>query len=361
MVLLSVVFTQCQQEPLETAPSDDVKVERLDIIKKSGQLGKGSVLTKIKLASKNGAESNLDSALGVLDLIELRDINGNTIQIWDSTEVFDFLDLEKGILNDIAIVPIPTGIYTHAICHIVSARVEYEGQDYTCKVPGDNMILEFKDPVVVGLQLSPELTLEIDMNESFFPYYSKSLYKNYIKYLFKLRRKRNWQKDFVTFHEFKKNKLPEGFIMNPLIEAINTTTKGSVAGAVIAPTDETFQDFIQIPEASLVLKDLSGNIVAETTSFAEPFYDEYNVLWNAGDFLFKEVPEGEYKLSVSYSDNYFGNYLMFDVLAQSPIVEYDISVLKGNFNIVNVHYLEVPGLEELAGAIVIVPAAILGQ
>lgn len=330
LILLSLIFVKCEKDSLDSGAD----VAPAELVMKKADLGKGSVLTKIQLSGITGATSDLDSALGVLDLIEIRSVDGTWLQIWDSIEPFDFLDLEKGILNDVAIVPIPTGLYTDVRCRIRESKVVYQGKDYDCIIPGGDMILAFDVPLVVGAQLSPEVKLEIDVSNTFYPVYSASLYKQYMFYLMKLKRKGNWRKEYVTFDEFKKNKKPKAFIMNPVITAVNTTSKGSIAGGVLK-TDPTY-GLVPFSGATLELWQ-DGVLVANTTAFKSMFFDEYNTQWNPGDFLFKDILEGDYTLKVVEP-----GYNMFDpefdetgnIIGLNPMTEFNVFVLKGNFNFV---------------------------
>lgn len=349
LAILSVIFIQCKDEAIETAPVS----APLDLVQKSGKVSSVEVLSKLKFSVINAEGSELDAATGYLDKIYLQRIDGAIIQIWDSLEWFDFLDLEAGIGRDIAIVPIPPGIYTHAICDIVSADVNYEGKDYTCKVPGSQMIIEFIEPAEVTLQLSPDFIIEIDASKSFFPIYPRSLYKKYIMYLLKNRGKKN--KEFVSFDDYKKNKKPSYFVMNPYLIADNKTMAGSVAGFLgfngevegnktilpfIPPFTPLEDVTLSLWDGDQIVLDYYYGLPAETMPFRDYQIDPETgeAVFGPGEFWIPGILPGNYQLKVIsktiVSPLYVINPEYLLGLSGLPVVEYlDIEVQKGNFNV----------------------------
>lgn len=354
-LVLTIVFVRCQDEPIETAPS----IAPAELVQKSANVSKGTVEGKLRMSIVNMAGSNIEAATGFLDKIYLENLEGQRVEIWDSLEPFDFLDLEEGIGRDIGIVDIVADTYRFAICDIVSAEVVSHGKTYNCVVPGEQMVLEFVEPQVVGYHLSPEFTLVIDMSKSFFPVYSRSLYKNYVMYLMKLKRKKNWKKDFVTFNEFKKNKKPKYFIMNPYVEAKNTTKNGTFFGATYG-IDPTIQGDVgrSVFGAGLTLFNDTAVYVTQSLpyevvageDFLDPFFKQGI---KDGFFFFENLPAGKYELDIIPYEgiswptfpipvNQYYSVIRQDIPGLTRAFPMEVEILKGNISTITNKQEDVP-------------------
>lgn len=283
------MFVQCSDKSVMDDFQDaEVVLKSADF---SGDKGKAS----FKITCSNFNFNDIEEAGGYLDKIYLKSVgsnghSGNLIQIWDSLEVFNLLDMTTGIMADLGFLEIPEGTYSKAIVHIKSAWVVYKGVRYNCKVPGGNMVLAFKDPLLVGTHLSPEIILDMDVSKSFIPIYGGN--------------EKNANK-------FKKNRMPKSFIMKPVVRVVNGTYAGRLAGAVLSSNYE--------PLTNALVTVTNGVESYQSYSLSEIIVDEFFIEHYPGEYSVNAIPAGDYSVTVSkegYAD-----------------ITTNVTIVKGNFTI----------------------------
>ncbi len=300
----SLFFVSCSEENLTVEPIIEetaiAETATLAVEQKSSKLNDSNDYSKFKTSIKLTFShfEDIEAAKGVLDKISLRSVDGTLVEIYDQVEEFDFLDMESGILMDIAIVPIPAGEYTEAIVHMVSAGVTYKGEEYDCYVPGENMILSFSKPVSVVTVLSQDLLLDIDVSESFIPLYGKRKKKTYNKWTHK-----------------KEAPTPTAFIFRPVVKTQNLTSTGSILVAAVTPISET--EVLGVGGASIYL---DGEYIGYETLETPITDDRGNTLLDVGQFIIPSLPPGETFTVTLKKDGFF------DAEATAEIIE-------GNFAI----------------------------
>ncbi len=274
---------QCA-EPIDVLEDDEAEV----ILKTSDFSGeKGKI--HFRMTSSNFDFGEIEEAGGLLDAIYLRSVKTQgadpIVQIWDSVEVFNLLDMNAGIMVDIGFVPIPAGTYKQAIVNMKDAWVVYQGKEYKCVVPGGKMVLSFETPLVVTSQLSPDVLIDIDVSNSFVPVYKEK------------SKTKTGEKE------------PSYFIFKPIVRVMNYTSTGRMAGAVLTP------DYELVEGALIELTD--GVDTYQTYSLTDTVYDEFGIEYLPGYYSLNGVPAGDYT-AVATLDGYVG-------------LEQDVTIVEGNY------------------------------
>ncbi len=288
MFVLPIMFYRCTES---SVIEENGAIE--EVVLKSTVLTEDTVQTSLKFSASNFNFEDIEEAEGLLDRIYLRSVGGddNTgklIEIWDSVEVFNFLDMNSGIMSDIGFVPIPAGVYGQAVVHMKSAWVVYKGEKYECKVPSEKMTLSFKKPLTVGLQLSPEVLIDIDVSKSFIPVGSK------------------------------KDGKPSSFIFKPVFRVVNTTYAGRMVGAAFSPSYE------MVAGALIQLTD--GEETYQTYTLNDTVYDEFGMEYLPGYYSLNGIPAGDYTATAS-KDGF-------------AATQAEVTIVEGNFTEAN--FLLVP-------------------
>lgn len=224
----------------------------------------GGLLTKITIVRKGNIREGIKS---------------KRLVIWNTPEHFnDLLYMGKGMMGDLVLLNIPSGVYDYVIVDVSSGWAAKDGKVYPVIFPGHKMILHFRPAVVVGQHLSPDLNINIDVSRSFVPVRGGRV-----------------------------------FIFKPFVQAVNSTTTGSLAGAVLDPTMNL------IPGTSVYVK-ANGNTYS-TYSFVKPYTDPFGVVHDPGTYWLSGVPAG--------------NYTAYAAKNGYVTDSTQVSIMKGNFTYQN--------------------------
>ncbi len=253
----ALLATSCSEAPVSTN-----EVKSSGISAKSSTLAQKSAKVHLKFKGSNFG-SEIDSAIGTLTTIYLKR-DGNVpakdkdVLIWDQFEYFNLTNMNTGIMGDIAFLVIPEGSYSEAIVNVTGAWVYKNGIKYDCKVPSGIMKLKFSPSVIVGEHMSTDLTIDLDVSNSFV-------------------------------------KAGGSYIFKPIVNVANNSTAGSMAGAVIDTEGNL------IPDAYI---NISGNGIDETTmSLNQYFTDDWGFEHFPGEYGFQGIPGGTYT-ATAYKEGY---------------------------------------------------------
>ncbi|MBN2614454.1 MAG: hypothetical protein JXR71_02060 [Bacteroidales bacterium] len=227
---------------------------------------------------------NFDSAGGRLTTITLvRDgnprlgIGGKSVVVWNQVEYFnDLLYMGTGMMGDLAIIDIPSGIYNKAIVAVTDGWVAKDGKVYPLKFPSNRMVLDFDPAVIVGMHVSPDIIFNIDVSRSFIPI------KGGTSYVFK-----------------------------PIVKVVNATTAGSLIGFVADPT--TGQ-----PVGGAYVSVNANGQTYDTYSANQIIINGTDTLY-PGQYYIPGIPAG-------------GPYTATAAASGYSTASAQVSILKGNFN-----------------------------
>lgn len=246
----AMIFSGCSKNELEPQSTQEVNTPNMT------------------MRCHSSGTVQLDSAVGYLDFIQLREVGtGNLVTIWNTGEWFDLLHMETGIMGDIGFLQIPAGLYDRAICHVTHGWAYENGVKTYVKFPGNKMVMKFMPPAIVGEHLSEEFDIEVNIDNSF-------------------------------------KKAGNKYIFSPLVKVTNNTTDGRFVGGVI--------DALGTPLIGATITLSNGTDTYQTTSFAP--------IPELGDLMFQitDVPAGSYSASASYSGSTSGTA--------------NITIVEGNYN-----------------------------
>jgi hypothetical protein len=258
-------------------------VQNLEL-KSNALSGKGT----LKLHMKGTDNSEFIAAGGKLTTIQLvqkgnaqHDIRQKRVTVWDSVEYFDdLLNMETGIMSDLALLNIPAGIYHYAIVQVSDGWVlKNDGKKYPVIFPNNKMVLYFKPFVKIGEKLSPDALFLIDVS-----------------------------------HSFVSTKKGTSYIFKPVVKAANLSYAGSLAGGVVNGLTGN-----PIGNAHIYV-DANGERF-ETLSVDQYFVDDYGIEHYPGEYWIPGIPAGSYT-AYAEKEGY-----------QSASAE--VSILEGNFHFQN--------------------------
>ena len=240
---------------------------------------------KLKMQMKGVNNSEFESAGGKLTSIVLVQKGNNKsgikekrVTVWNTVEYFDdLLNMETGIMGDLALLKIPAGVYNYAIVQVTDGWVlKKDGTRYTVKFPGDKMSLYFRPFVKIEEGLSPDALFIIDVSRSFVSV------KHGTSYIFK-----------------------------PVVQAENLSYAGSLVGGVVDGTTGS-----PIGSAHIYM-DVNGERY-ETYSLGQYFVDNYGIEHFPGEYWVPGIPAGTHT-AYAEKEGY-----------QTASAE--VSILEGNFN-----------------------------
>lgn len=241
---------------------------------------------KIRLKIKGTSTSQFYAAGAYLDLVELKTVGkpgqaGKFITIWDIEETFNLLNMSGGIMVDIGFLPIPSGTYSEARCHVYGGWVQkvQNGPIFYCNFPGEKMTLHFNPAVIVGEHLSADLELTIDVGNSFKPQGNPNN--------------------------------PTGYTFKPIVNVANTTSNGTLAVAVINDS------YAPVNDATVTLN-VNGINLPVTYAYDGLIPDGQGGSLSASFYFLPGIPAGNYSgqvIKTGYSPH-----------------PYSVTILKGNYN-----------------------------
>lgn len=240
---------------------------------------------------KNGKPTTVfDSAGGLLTkIIAVQEIKtqfrtiSKRIVIWDTPEEFDdLLTMGTGMMGDLVLLNIPSGVYNYVIVDVSHGWAAKDGIFYPVQFFNNQMILYFNPPVTVGEHLSPDLIFNIDVSKSFIPMYGGTWY-----------------------------------LFRPIVYVQNATTSGSLAGVVI-----DVSNYQPITNANVYVdvngQQYSGTTVSDTTvtQLGDTLYP--------GQYWIPGIPPGTYtahaskegyvstsaQVSIMKGNYYFQNFVL---------------------------------------------------
>lgn len=198
-----------------------------------------------------GFES-VESAEITINHIQVRQASGNKITVSDDEMTLDLLQLRNGLVETLADIEIPGGVYDEILLIIQSAKVKMkDGREFPLKVPSGSTsgLKVFVSPdIMVSTGLSSDVLLDFDLSRSFVPQSSG---------------------ENIT-----------GFTFKPVIRAVNLSTAGTISGEVTNVTDES-----AVANATVTISQ-NGEVIASALTDSEGF------------FKILGVPAGTYNVKV---------------------------------------------------------------
>jgi hypothetical protein len=194
------------------------------------------------------------------------------VTVWEGSEIFNLLELRNGVVEELADLEIPQGVYDLVRIYVDEAALKVrDGDEYAVKVPSGKQtgIKVFIEPGInVAGGISAELLLDFDLSRSF-------VMRGNIQ------------------HPEKFN----GFIFKPVVRAVNNSIAGRLEG-IVKDTES-----VRIKSARVYVK--------QDTTIVSSVAD------TLGHYEVIGLPEGLYSVS-AVQDGY-----------DSVVVD-DVSILSGN-------------------------------
>lgn len=198
-----------------------------------------------------GFES-VSSAEITINHIQVRQSSGNKITVSDKEMTLDLLQLRNGLVETLADIEIPGGVYDEILLIVSGAKVTMkDGREFPLKVPSGSSsgLKVFVSPdIMVTTGLSSDVLLDFDLSRSFVPQGTASDIR--------------------------------GFIFKPVIRAVNLSTAGTISGEVTNVTDESV-----IPNATVTVSQ-NGEVIASALTDDQ------------GYFKILGLPSGAYNVKV---------------------------------------------------------------
>lgn len=229
--------------------------------------GKGTIV--LKLTDAPFPVSLVDKAMVTIDKIEIRSENSvsgessdddsvYTVLYEGDGKVFNLLDLQNGVTEEVLSMPVDTGFYDLIRLHVVGAEIVLKsGDSFDLKVPSGNSS-------GLKIKISPELEIESGVESEVLLDFDVS-------------------KSFVVQGNLNTPAGIKGFIFKPVLRAMCQKYSGSIEGTV--SENET----TPIPEANI-------QIMLADTIYSSAQSDEN------GKYRFVGLPAGTYKLTCEKED-----------------------------------------------------------